>query len=610
MPKPARKAAQKKAAPTEVDSDADNAAQSAQKKKRAIVIDEDEEDYVPPADAEDDHAEEEDEDEVVSDHMEVDIPSESEIVDGAVNKKKTAKKTQAKQKLPKKPPKTIADKRGTASSLGKGELLTALLGARCDIELAGQYREAWYQEVRGVVQDTITAFRRPETGEPDRVLLPANEQIDNLLTDLTKFTNYLPLPSSTLIEVIKSETKELHDVELPLYGVHDPASLRSEAASFTVYTGLQNRTIAWRPTQESSQCVAVGGLPLSQEDAPMFQFQPGPGCLQIWQVTLESKRSLQLQYIILHDFGTTWQLQWRPFDHTEDCSLLAGVFGDGSIRIMSIPSQSAGAIPEHRYIQQPAYTLGISDSSITCFTWISSSRIAAGCANGMVVIWDLSVDTLNPIISAYVHHCYINNIVSCTPSLPDHILTTSWDCEVKISNIHDLESDFMSPGRERMSSYGASWIDSLQCGLINEDANGARLFSVRHGESTSLAPCKSTVTSLHASPHHPLVAVGEASGQLMIINSTRKLLTKKHPQFRRIVYTITYARSLKKYRVLENFAVDELPPRNTARNENAIIAIHPTQVNVNAVQWCNNEGYEGVLASCVGHFFRVDDVRI
>lgn len=58
------------------------------------------------------------------------------------------------------------------------------------------------------------------------------------------------------------------------------------------------------------------------------------GCIQIWK----KGNPTTLYATISHDFGCVYDLKWCPFGYGQGrLGLIAGTFGDGSVRILNIP---------------------------------------------------------------------------------------------------------------------------------------------------------------------------------------------------------------------------------------------------------------------------------
>jgi transcription factor C subunit 6 len=136
-----------------------------------------------------------------------------------------------------------------------------------------------------------------------------------------------------------------------------------------------------------------------------------PGMLQIWSIspTAEAAPSPPKLEMVLHvDMGSAWNVQWCPSGDDGDrtvlppyrsCStlgILAGAFMSGELAIFAIPDpdelRAARKIKADDTLHirlTPLLVLDPVETTVNSLDWCSPSRIAAGCANGYVAIWDI-----------------------------------------------------------------------------------------------------------------------------------------------------------------------------------------------------------------------------
>nr|GFD59361.1 hypothetical protein [Tanacetum cinerariifolium] len=75
---------------------------------------------------------------------------------------------------------------------------------------------------------------------------------------------------------------------------------------------------------------------------------------------------------------------------------LAFISGDGAVRVLAVgkppPDDSTG------YILVESYAFEAKPPNTVCsaLTWLSSTRLAVGCANGCVAIWDIAESLQSP----------------------------------------------------------------------------------------------------------------------------------------------------------------------------------------------------------------------
>lgn len=487
----------------------------------------------------------------------------------------------------------------------------SLLGDHVSLEHALEQRTAWGAETSGPSQSLIRRFHGLSAHQNERLQLQTSQQREVITDDLQLHSTYLPAVDSAKVYFVNPETISTSDtpIELRMFDVHD-SSRESALKSYTIHTGLDNRAITWLPVSNEVQNFAVGGSHLER----LHEFNAGPGCIQIWSLFLgELNRCIQVDIVYLHDFGTTLDLKWCPSCSADDSVLgvLAGVFGDGTLRIWQVTKKATTSTTcaEYRKLDAPAYTFSCPETQCTTFDWLTSTRLAAGCANGIFLIWDLSSETPFPISTGSPHTTHVKNIVACLPGAEDVILTTSWDHDVKFSNIWNPDTDFLTAPRERYMPTSAAWSAFLNCAIVDEELNSLKAISMRSGATMTLAAMKGTITTIATNAKHPFLAVGDASGTLMIMNACRKTMFKKNPQFGRRLYELEWEHELDTYRFTPNFKVEELVGRLEAKQD-AATHIYPSEVNVSSAAWNPNPGFEGLLASCTQRFVRIDDASV
>ncbi|ORY98787.1 hypothetical protein BCR43DRAFT_207271 [Syncephalastrum racemosum] len=126
-------------------------------------------------------------------------------------------------------------------------------------------------------------------------------------------------------------------------------------------------------------------------------------CIQLWRLRLSSEEPLEntLDVCILHEYGPVLGVDWCPYGAYEETSddekhlpklgLLSAIFGDGSVRIMTIPHPKA--LRRRMEIQDPNETiymrldkaqLVIGPGALfpTTHAWGGAQRLAIGYDNG------------------------------------------------------------------------------------------------------------------------------------------------------------------------------------------------------------------------------------
>ncbi|KAI9762146.1 MAG: hypothetical protein M4579_000626 [Chaenotheca gracillima] len=284
---------------------------------------------------------------------------------------------------------------------------------------------------------------------------------------------------------------------------------------------------------------------------------PQPCSIQIWSVSsctatsdkgrIAMETSPKLRQLLCFEWGIISQLQWCPApkassdDRDTIClGLLACISSDGYVRVLDVQLKTAVAPEtEHVHVSKVAFASRPPMTMCTCVTWLSSSHLAVGCANGHAAVWDLSEcltklqsnphpdTTYNPRASFYqpLHQSYILSITSTYPSYPSYIATSSADGYVRLTSLSNPHSDTAVSIRTRVGSPTIAWCDHVQSLLCPEENNGVRAFPIRRMYSI-LSICRNaaTVTSLATSPCHPCVLMASEDGTVSVTCPTRKVL--------------------------------------------------------------------------------------
>lgn len=205
----------------------------------------------------------------------------------------------------------------------------------------------------------------------------------------------------------------------------------------------------------------------------------------------------------------------------------------------------------------------------TSVDWLSSSHIAAGCANGFVAIWDLAEHLSNerftppspnprPFFYHPLHQTYILSIASCYPSFPELIVTSSMDGYVRLTNIHTPTSDYALAQRSRIGTSIAEWCDALQCVLTSEENNTLHYIALRrfYG-STILGRLSGNVTAVAPGAMHTSVLAGGADGSVIALNAMRKFISNKAAASQLTWFQHNWSRKDGGFsRIVEGFKVD------------------------------------------------------
>lgn len=276
---------------------------------------------------------------------------------------------------------------------------------------------------------------------------------------------------------------------------------------------------------------------------------PSKSCITIWALKGNGDHSINLDAgCHLHtrlcvDYGEVKEMKFCPMPMAEaagDLTMLASLWSDGAVRVLQLPAFQYTSSTNNSFIKTVAFESKPPDTMCTCITWISTTQIAAGCANGSVAIWNLPTSTNStspnprPKIYASISTSYIFSMTSCYPSRPDFLLSTSTSGYTSLTDLSSPGQSLSSPSstvfasRKRIAQRNMAWHDHLQLAIHTEDnyrviASPLRRFFV----NITVGRAESNATALATSPCHPFVLMGSAKGEVFSVNPIKKILDSK-----------------------------------------------------------------------------------
>lgn len=333
-----------------------------------------------------------------------------------------------------------------------------------------------------------------------------------------------------------------------------PKNASASKAGFILNLGAKIRCAEWAPNQsDSAQYLALSTLQARKAPkgiAPAFTpQQPLKAEVQIWKFTATSRSSIDsdiapaLKYVICTEWGDIKSLKWCPAPHKatstptkRSLGLLAGVWGDGGLRVIDLMDQPEPLTTDYINVTKAAFESHPPDTLFTALTWLSATRIAAGCANGCVAVYDLAhcsaSGSTKPVIYSSIASGYILSIASCYPSHQNLLLTTSTDGYPRLTDLN--EPDPATPlgtvqaPRSRSTQDIAVWNDFCQNALVMDDNFALKGLPLRRFFTTiSLGRARSVGTALATSPCHPFVLIGTAHGEVTGSNPIRRIIQPK-----------------------------------------------------------------------------------
>ena len=112
--------------------------------------------------------------------------------------------------------------------------------------------------------------------------------------------------------------------------------------------------------------------------------------IQLWAFDSDSTSSdgeCYLSTLICHTWGTCWGLKFCPYGAYRDGrkGLLAGVFGDGTVRVLDVVESWIGNEDGEVNISvtEAGWEFGLGNEVMaTCVAWKSHHEVVVGCSNG------------------------------------------------------------------------------------------------------------------------------------------------------------------------------------------------------------------------------------
>ncbi|CAK3813408.1 Transcription factor tau subunit sfc6 [Lecanosticta acicola] len=316
---------------------------------------------------------------------------------------------------------------------------------------------------------------------------------------------------------------------------------------FVLNLGARVKFLDWVPNQSGEkQYLAVATMPLDHR-APAFMPQPSQkSSILLYQLDKTFSNSIDHQFpprlvrALCIDFGDIKALKWCPVPSniSTGLGLLAFISGDGALRIIDVERlDDTTVVPSHSFLPQFAFQAKPPDTVCTSLTWINSGRIAAGCANGFVAVWDIAAvmkappaTNARPTVYTCISSTYITDVTSCWPSYPNLLITSSMDGYLSLT---DLSKPFPSSpaNTARTDQFRVSqpphsvWHDFGHLALLRDENTMVKAHSSRRlfdPFTTNKIP--SSNMALAASPCHPFVLFGGTNGDVVSCNPLQRLI--------------------------------------------------------------------------------------
>ncbi|KKK19944.1 hypothetical protein ARAM_005466 [Aspergillus rambellii] len=446
------------------------------------------------------------------------------------------------------------------------------------------------------------------------------------------------------------------------------ATKKKKRQGWIINVGNRIQCMAWAPNHNGLNQYLAIVAPISKEQkemypdplkdhaAPAFRASaPYPCALQLWAFKAEKGESLtrtidmsfkpRLRLALCTNWGDLRRMAWCPMtreprdedeeDTLRNVGLLAGVWGDGYVRVIDVKSSRDPNETDFYRVDSPVFEAKPPSTVCTCVAWLSPSDIAVGCANGFIAVWSIASGVVQAVPQASqinalpyfyepVHSTYVLSVSSAYPTHPLLVGSTSMDGETRLSSLLDYQKDTVETTRMRVGSPHLSYSPWLQSFISSDENDFVRLLTVRRFfTTTAVARLPSTVSTLAScSSWHPTLLLGCTGGAVIATNPLRRLLHAKEKQWQQTWFSHTWTRGddssgsgtsrfhdgyrAESIRLLRNMIGDR-----KLINGTMVITIFEEETHVTALAWNPNQSYAGWAGAGVGcGLVRVEDVAI
>ncbi|KAH7045303.1 hypothetical protein B0J12DRAFT_670203 [Macrophomina phaseolina] len=313
--------------------------------------------------------------------------------------------------------------------------------------------------------------------------------------------------------------------------------------------------LEWVPWQNKSQYISAAALQRPKTyrstenySAPGFApAAPTPASILIWRINptddgrLDFDNPPQLDLAVCTNWGTVRTIKWCPAPRRKEengdevhLPLLAGVWGDGRVRVLDIRYPKSSTI-QHLRFRSAAFESKPPDCVFTSVAWMSTKHLACGCSNGSFAILDISDSILSgedaaprPILYKSIHSSYVLSIAAAYPSHPHYIATSGMDGFLSLVDIRAPNQDITFSQRSRTGSAPLEWHDMAQSFLTCDENYTLLALSLRRFHvNMSVGRANSNIQAIAASPVHPFTLIGCTDGMAISTNPMRKVLIAK-----------------------------------------------------------------------------------
>ncbi|CAD0084857.1 unnamed protein product [Aureobasidium vineae] len=453
-----------------------------------------------------------------------------------------------------------------------------------DAAVKAELEEGWHWYEKEGGKESFNSYQQSTPLSPQKArvyISPAALQTCELLMGPYKRQSLFTLKLHASLNLNEPWVPQISSVDTPA-----PAQdAKSQRNGWMLNLGEKIQHLEWAPNlQGSRQFLAVTTSPLIGSDpeeqkfsapyAPAFAPRsPSKSSIQIWEFSATPEGRIDttcapvLRKVICSEWGDVKTFKWCSMPRTPlheqsteqlSLGLLAGIWADGALRILDVFVQ-AKDVKETQYelVKSAAFTAQPPNTICTCLTWLSSTSIIAGCANGCVGVWNLpsSLQTASsenqrnsnaePVVFTPISPTYILNVTTCYPSRPNIMISSSMSGHIQMTDLMEMTSKAtLTPAatvrasRSRVGRAVLVWHEFAQVILTVDDNFTLIAFPIRRFfRQISFTRYKSSVACLAHSPVHPFVMAGCVGGEAISNNPLRRAYENKVPIWNQTWFT-------------------------------------------------------------------------
>lgn len=254
--------------------------------------------------------------------------------------------------------------------------------------------------------------------------------------------------------------------------------------------------------------------------APVEGSSAPRGMLQLWSCT-PATQSMSLACSLHLPDATPLRIAWRPGPpQPGTLGTLAIATMQGPLYVVDVPATfEAASMALH-----PSMTLHVPTTSCCSLAWGGPARLAAGCTNGHLAVWDLDVST-QPLFDALVHDTVISAVSwQALPSVDEpsarpHILfSVGWDGSEYVTDLYEPYAA-LRLAHSREPRYATTWMPwcgawALDMGDGQFGSTSLRVHDIGHHHALGFHYGR--VMCMAASSFHPYLATGSADGSVKV----------------------------------------------------------------------------------------------